>query len=88
MADMPLQETGICSLCGGPYEHFGNNPEPLKDFEERCCDDCNWQKVVPARLGRPEGSMGERNPVDADTERKTAAIQAAFGSVDEAHRHE
>lgn len=45
-----------CSLCGGPVEAwpggygYGHNPEPLKPIEERCCDDCNWTKVIPARL--------------------------------------
>jgi hypothetical protein len=47
-----MKETGTCSLCGSKYEHFGNNPEPLKSFDERCCDDCNAEWVIPARLGR------------------------------------
>jgi hypothetical protein len=42
----------ICSLCGETFIGMGNNPEPLKEFEERCCDDCNWGKVVPARIAR------------------------------------
>ena len=43
-------ETGICSLCGGVYDHYGNNPMPLiDDFDARCCDRCNEEKVVPAR---------------------------------------
>jgi hypothetical protein len=50
-----MTETGTCSLCGGPYDHFGNNPEPLKDVEERCCDNCNTSKVIPARLRRIYG---------------------------------
>jgi hypothetical protein len=41
----------VCSLCGDPCEGFGNNPEPLKGFDERCCDQCNRELVIPARLG-------------------------------------
>jgi len=47
---MTYKKTGKCSLCDGKYENYGNNPEPLKRFEERCCDDCNRTKVIPERL--------------------------------------
>ena len=41
----------ICCICGKPYIGWGNNPWPIVDDEEaRCCDDCNSEKVVPARL--------------------------------------
>lgn len=43
-----------CSLCGKECEGFGNNPEPLKRFRERCCDECNSNKVVPERIRRME----------------------------------
>ena len=42
-------ETKDCVLCGGICELYGNNPHPLAN-EGRCCDDCNLNKVVPARL--------------------------------------
>ena len=43
-------ETGICCLCGGVYDHYGNNPWPLvEDDAARCCDRCNQDKVIPAR---------------------------------------
>jgi len=41
-----------CSLCGGPVEGMGHNPEPLKPYGERCCTECNWTKVIPERIGR------------------------------------
>lgn len=50
--EIDFPETGKCSLCGGTYEHGGNNPEPLKGWEERCCSDCNNTRVIPARLQR------------------------------------
>lgn len=43
-----------CCLCGKKCEGFGHNPFPLKkDTDEklnRCCDECNVTKVIPARL--------------------------------------
>ena len=40
-----------CCLCGKFFSGFGNNPDPLsiRDDDE-CCDDCNWGKVIPARV--------------------------------------
>ena len=38
-----------CCLCGKELEEYGNNPAPLKDSGE-CCDRCNAEKVIPARL--------------------------------------
>jgi hypothetical protein len=38
----------ICSICAGPYDGYGNNAEPVNSG--RCCDDCNWSTVIPARL--------------------------------------
>jgi hypothetical protein len=46
-----LDATYVCSLCGKTATGFGNNPEPLGDFDSRCCDDCNRSRVIPARLG-------------------------------------
>ena len=40
-----------CVLCGEDSIGWGNNPEPLKEFDDgRCCDTCNSTKVIPARL--------------------------------------
>ena len=38
-----------CCLCGGEFEGYGNNPAPVKESGE-CCDRCNAEKVIPARL--------------------------------------
>lgn len=38
-----------CCLCGKPLDNFGNDPWPLED-KGRCCDDCNTNLVVPARI--------------------------------------
>ena len=39
-----------CPLCGKSFIGFGNNPEPLAKYENRCCDDCNNRFVIPARI--------------------------------------
>ena len=43
-----------CCLCGKTIESgFGNNPAPIptKNEDDECCDECNMEKVIPARLG-------------------------------------
>jgi hypothetical protein len=47
---MDFPKDGRCSLCGGWYTQWGNNPEPLRRVNERCCRDCNWRLVIPTRL--------------------------------------
>ena len=47
-----LMEQGkICCICGAPIEDFGNNPYPcVTDEGARCCDECNYAYVIPARI--------------------------------------
>jgi DNA-directed RNA polymerase subunit RPC12/RpoP len=52
--------SGKCSLCGEVYTGFGNNPEPLKKYEERCCDTCNSRLVIPARINFIEERRNEQ----------------------------
>jgi hypothetical protein len=47
---MTEAEAKICCLCGKVFTEWGNNPAPLAPSTERCCDDCNATKVIPARL--------------------------------------
>lgn len=48
-----------CCLCGKMCEGWGNNPAPLKlDTDKnpnRCCDKCNFGKVLPERIRRCYG---------------------------------
>lgn len=37
-----------CVICGKEYTGFGNNAMPVKAGQY--CDDCNYTKVIPARL--------------------------------------
>ena len=42
-------EKKICCICGKEFEGWGNNPYPLKE-EGLCCDECNFNKALPARI--------------------------------------
>lgn len=37
-----------CSICKNKLIGFGNNAEPINNG--KCCDACNFTKVIPARL--------------------------------------
>jgi hypothetical protein len=52
-----------CSICGGTFTGYGNDPAPVvNDLGARCCDICNQSVVIPARVARRdakrEGSGG------------------------------
>lgn len=40
----------ICSICKTQFHGFGHNPEPIRDYDDRCCDDCNQTVVLPVRI--------------------------------------
>lgn len=44
-----MKDTNICCICRQVFIGYGNNPEPVKK-RGRCCDLCNYNKVIPARL--------------------------------------
>lgn len=37
-----------CVICNNDFNGYGNNAQPLKDG--LCCDKCNANKVIPARI--------------------------------------
>lgn len=43
-----MDGTKTCSICERNYHGFGNNAWPVNDG--RCCDHCNWTRVIPERL--------------------------------------
>src|SRR5262249_42301366 len=50
-----------CSICGGAIVGFGNDAWALND--DRCCDQCNAERVIPAlrlreRDAKRKGSNG------------------------------
>jgi hypothetical protein len=59
-----------CSLCHRQFTGFGNNPEPLKPMDARCCDVCNAGLVIPARIAalysRTDAGTGRVKPLSDD----------------------
>ena len=51
-----------CCLCGRLKNDYGNNPAPLKPNNLKCCDDCNENIVIPARVQafKEKGDYKER----------------------------
>lgn len=46
----------VCVLCGDAFAGFGNNPAPFATGDDdRCCDDCNELRVIPARQAGERG---------------------------------
>lgn len=42
-----------CCICGKKFAGWGNNPYPVvKEENARCCDYCNNDKVLAARLAQ------------------------------------
>src|SRR5262245_57166518 len=53
-----------CSICGGAIVGFGNDAWPVND--DRCCDQCNAVRVIPAlRLRERESRAGRQQRGDA-----------------------
>lgn len=38
-----------CCICNKSFYGHGNNPAPVKHYG-RCCNECNTEKVIPARI--------------------------------------
>ena len=43
------KQSNVCCICGKEFSEYGNNPYPVKD-EGVCCDKCNYDAVIPARM--------------------------------------
>ena len=41
-----------CAICGGDAGKYGNNPDPILDWQDRVCNTCNDEIIIPARMGR------------------------------------
>ena len=40
-----------CCICGKEFEGWGNNLWPVNnDPDARCCDECNYNVVIPERI--------------------------------------
>lgn len=48
LRDSKISDSGKCVICGKEIHGYGNNAEPVK--KGICCDECNYTKVIPARI--------------------------------------
>ena len=53
----------VCVICGKEYDGYGNNAQPVKDG--KCCDKCNQEVVIPARI-KKMGLKEEAEDLDID----------------------
>lgn len=58
---LPAFENHECCFCDADFGRWGHNPAPLMDGSKNaCCDECNYTKVLPARLyGMPKPKKTE-----------------------------
>lgn len=54
-----LEDEHKCCICGEPIEGHGNNPFPVK-AEGDCCDKCNAEVVIPARIEKMKAAASEK----------------------------
>ncbi len=55
----PKPDCGICVLCKNHLNNkYGNHPHPVRK-KGKCCDRCNNDRVIPARLGAEENPIGD-----------------------------
>lgn len=67
------KEVTPCCICKRPIEGYGNNAEPV--CKGTCCDECNREKVIPARINKFRGGLTESyNKVDEDTANEIALM--------------
>jgi hypothetical protein len=52
----------ICCFCKKKYQGYGNNPQPVKK-KGRCCNRCNLDIIIPARvtIAFGKGRIGKKN---------------------------
>lgn len=64
---MGNKATWKCVICDKPSMGHGNNPEPVRQYSEgRCCDICDWTKVLPARQADALRWMSRDEAIAAD----------------------
>lgn len=60
MINIPIKkEAHVCSICGKTYYEFPNNAAPVTDGN--CCDECNMNYVIPARIKLSEETEDANN---------------------------
>lgn len=50
----------VCCICGKQLQGWGNSPWPVSP-DGKCCDECNLEAVVPARLKQLQNKEENNN---------------------------
>lgn len=66
--DSEKPESKKCVLCNKEFTEYGNNPWPLAD-KGQCCNDCNINKVLPARIHILQKSSKKEDIKEGDSYR-------------------
>lgn len=76
----------LCCLCEERIDGFGinqrsgNSPSPLKE-EGECCDKCNIEKVIPARMKERDSIQKKINALHV-VERAVGAMTSACAAIE------
>lgn len=69
-------ETKKCVICGKTYKGWGNDAWPVADGY--CCDKCNNEKVLPARIAQMYGLKKESNLTEDNDNNKDYTVTIGF----------
>ena len=71
------KDVQVCSICGKEFEGYGINAAPEKDGT--CCDECNMNAVIPARLKLMKESFEQvERLIDSETSLTSANGEVEF----------
>lgn len=60
-----MDKKRICSICGKEFTGYGNNAEPVNDGT--CCNECNFEVVIPRRMTERCGASSEESGKATDS---------------------
>lgn len=60
-----MDEKRVCSICGKEFTGYGNNAEPVNDGI--CCNECNFEVVIPRRMTEWFGASSEESDKVTDS---------------------
>lgn len=60
-----MDEKRVCSICGKEFTGYGNNAEPVNDGI--CCNECNFEVVIPRRMTERYNASSEESGKATDS---------------------
>lgn len=88
-----MKENIKCIICGTEIRDYGNNPYPITNgVEDRCCEICNCNIVIPTRMYiavvmRDDSNIIEQHIYNKDNEVNLAEMLCGIqGLLDEIYK--